>query len=69
MGILPLQDLSLNGKALSPRLREQRHDAACPPHLWGCPVVMKMDPRSVAWTCASCGAIATTAVGAEPPTA
>jgi hypothetical protein len=70
MSILPLKDLRLNGNALAPRLREQRHDEhVCPPHLWGCPVVMKVDPRSVAWTCASCGAIVTTAVGAEPPPA
>jgi hypothetical protein len=31
----------------------------CPPHAWGCPVVMKRDPERVAWTCALCGAIAT----------
>jgi len=40
---------------------------SCPPHLWGCPVVMKIDPRSVAWTCAQCAAITTVAVGAPPP--
>jgi hypothetical protein len=37
------------------------HDVAlesCPPHAWGCPVVMKRDPERVAWTCALCGAIA-----------
>ena len=32
----------------------------CPPHDWGCPVVMKLDPEHVAWTCGRCGAIATT---------
>jgi hypothetical protein len=32
----------------------------CPPHRWGCPVVMKIDPEHVAWTCARCGAIALT---------
>jgi len=41
---------------------------SCPPHVWGCPVVMKLDPRSVAWTCAGCGAIATVPIGAPPPT-
>lgn len=32
----------------------------CPPHDWQCPVVMKVDPGQVAWTCTLCGAIATT---------
>ena len=32
----------------------------CPPHAWGCPVTMKVDPGRVAWTCERCGAIATT---------
>lgn len=31
----------------------------CPPHRWGCPVIMKLDPEHVAWTCGRCGAIAT----------
>lgn len=30
----------------------------CPPHAWDCPVVMKLDPEHVAWTCRRCGAIA-----------
>ncbi len=30
----------------------------CPPHCWRCPVIMKLDPAHVAWTCARCGAIA-----------
>jgi len=64
----PLKDLRLNGTALAPRLREHRAPArSCPPHAWGCPVVMKVDPRSVAWTCASCGAITTTASVGDPP--
>jgi hypothetical protein len=64
----PLKDLRRNGNGPMVRLRGERHrDHACPPHVWGCPVVMKVDPRSVAWTCASCGAIATVPVGAEPP--
>jgi hypothetical protein len=53
---------------LASRLREAGrvgHD--CPPHTWGCPVVMKVDPRSVAWTCSGCGAIATVPVGEPPP--
>jgi hypothetical protein len=33
---------------------------SCPPHDWGCPVIMKLDPDHVGWTCAHCGAIATT---------
>jgi hypothetical protein len=32
----------------------------CPPHDWGCPVIIKLDPDHVGWTCAHCGAIATT---------
>jgi len=28
---------------------------------------MKLDPRSVAWTCAGCGAIVTGPVGGPPP--
>jgi len=27
----------------------------CPPHEWGCPVIMKLDPDHVAWTCSRCG--------------
>ena len=70
MGTQPLKDLRLNGKVLAPRLREERsHAGGCPPHIWGCPVVMKVDPRSVAWTCASCGAIVTVPVGDPPPAA
>jgi hypothetical protein len=34
--------------------------APCPPHAWGCPVVMALDPEHVAWTCGHCGAIAVT---------
>jgi hypothetical protein len=30
----------------------------CPPHRWACPVIMKLDPEHVAWTCGLCGAIA-----------
>jgi hypothetical protein len=62
------QDPRLNGAELAPRRRDlyaAEHD--CPPHAWGCPVVMKVDPRSVAWTCAHCGAIVTVPVGAPPP--
>jgi hypothetical protein len=32
----------------------------CPPHEWDCPVIMKLDPEHVAWTCRRCGAIALT---------
>lgn len=32
----------------------------CPPHAWGSPVIMKLDPEHVAWTCSRCGAIALT---------
>ena len=30
----------------------------CPPHRWGCPVIMELDPEQVAWTCGQCGLIA-----------
>jgi hypothetical protein len=39
----------------------------CPPHDWGCPVVMKVEPEHVAWTCARCGAIATAHDAGELP--
>ena len=39
----------------------------CPPHDWDCPVVMKLNPEHVAWTCARCGAIATTGDPAQRP--
>jgi hypothetical protein len=68
MGTNPLKDQSHNGIGPGARLRGERHrDHVCPPHAWGCPVVMKIDPCSVAWTCAGCGAIAKVPVGAEPP--
>ena len=41
--------------------------ALCPPHAWGCPVTMKIDPGHVAWTCSRCGAIATTGDQAVRP--
>jgi hypothetical protein len=34
--------------------------ALCPPHRWGCPVIAKLDPEHVAWTCERCGAVAMT---------
>jgi hypothetical protein len=39
----------------------------CPPHAWGCPVIMKLDPEHVAWTCGRCGAIAKTGDPAVRP--
>jgi hypothetical protein len=29
----------------------------CPPHQWRCPVVTKVEPHHVAWTCVRCGAL------------
>jgi hypothetical protein len=29
------------------------------PHRWGCPVIAKLDPDHVAWTCERCGRVAT----------
>ncbi len=40
----------------------------CPPHDWRCPVIMKLDPDHVAWTCAHCGAMALTDDLALKPT-
>jgi hypothetical protein len=34
--------------------------ALCPTHRWGCPVIAKLDPEHVAWTCERCGSVATT---------
>jgi len=39
----------------------------CPPHAWGAPVVIKLDPAHVGWACARCGAIVTTADPAVRP--
>ena len=39
----------------------------CPPHAWGCPVIIKLDPAHVGWTCGRCGAIATTDDAAVRP--
>ena len=33
--------------------------SVCPRHRWGCPVIMKLDPEHVAWTCGRCGLVAT----------
>jgi hypothetical protein len=63
-------DQAANGTSKA-AMSHHNHDVShrpCPPHSWGCPVVMKVDPRSVAWTCAGCGAIATAPVGDPPPT-
>jgi len=69
MNAKSLQDPVPNGTALlaSALHAPGRPGRDCPPHTWGCPVVMKVDPRSVAWTCAGCGAIATVPVGETPP--
>ena len=68
MNAKSLQDPVPNGTTL---LASTLHAASrpgrdCPPHTWGCPVVMKVDPRSVAWTCAGCGAIVTVPHGGPP---
>jgi hypothetical protein len=39
----------------------------CPPHAWGCPVIMKLDPEHVTWTCGRCGTMATTGDPAVRP--
>jgi hypothetical protein len=40
------------------RSADEAPRALCPPHDWRCPVIMKLDPEHVAWTCARCGAMA-----------
>jgi hypothetical protein len=63
-----VDDRSTNGTAVAPRARVASHFArACPPHSWDCPVVMKLDPRFIAWTCAKCGEITTVPVGPTRP--
>lgn len=39
----------------------------CHAHEWSSPVIMKVDPEHVAWTCSRCGAIATTSDPASRP--
>ena len=39
----------------------------CPPHAWTCPVIMKLDPDHVAWTCGRCGKVALTDDLGVPP--
>jgi hypothetical protein len=39
----------------------------CPPHDWRCPVVPKLDPDHVAWTCAVCGTVASSDETSEQP--
>jgi hypothetical protein len=63
----PTRSLGTPG-ARPPRRREAcAPDLSYPPHAWDCPVVMKMDPGSVAWTCANCGSIVTVPVGSPRP--
>jgi hypothetical protein len=38
----------------------------CPPHDWRCPVIIKLDPDHVAWTCARCGATAKASHAEQP---
>jgi hypothetical protein len=65
-----------DGPLYSPRAVRSMGDAVwriadglrpCPPHDWGCPVIMKLDPEHVAWTCGRCGAIATSEDTRERP--
>jgi hypothetical protein len=48
-------------------LEPDRNDRSCPPHTWECPVLTKLDPLAIAWTCADCGEIVTAPVGAPRP--
>jgi hypothetical protein len=42
--------------------------ALCPPHQWRCPVVTKVEPHHVAWTCVRCGVLGTSDDFATTPT-
>jgi hypothetical protein len=57
----------LDEKAVVARQRDRCGSGGRRPHDWNCPVLMKLAPDSVAWTCANCGAIVTTPVGAARP--
>jgi hypothetical protein len=35
--------------------------------MWDCPVLTKLDPLAIAWTCARCGEIVSAPVGAPRP--
>jgi hypothetical protein len=55
---MPDLDLHLRPVARTPRHGAPAARPPCPPHDWRCPVIMKLDPDHVAWTCARCGAMA-----------
>lgn len=65
-----------SGPAYSPRAKRSMSDLVwwaadglqpCPPRAWDSPVIMKLDPEHVAWTCSRCGAIAVTTDPASRP--
>ncbi|MGZ4324513.1 MAG: hypothetical protein ACXVH3_22260 [Solirubrobacteraceae bacterium] len=47
------------GRSLRQAVEPEVALGLCPPHRWGCPVIMKLDPDHVAWTCGRCGVVAT----------
>ncbi len=60
--------MKLNQSVLeSARRAPSLNSRTCPPHTWDCPVVTKLDPSAVAWTCSTCGAIVNAPVGAPRP--
>jgi ribosomal protein S27AE len=65
-GLLGLAERLEDGKPVHPGGVE-RARRLCPPHQWGCPVIMKADPEHVAWTCGRCGHIAVTDDAAVRP--
>jgi hypothetical protein len=57
-----------NESAVASTRREPCHQLrVCPPHSWDCPVLTKIDPLAIAWTCSTCGAIVTGPVGEPAP--
>jgi hypothetical protein len=62
------QRIRLDESAFASTRRERHRQArSCPPHAWECPVLTKLDPLAIAWTCAGCGAIVNAPVGAPRP--
>jgi hypothetical protein len=64
----PVQTMRLDESAFaSAPSAPSRKTRSCPPHTWDCPVLTKLDPSAVAWTCSSCGAIVNAPAGALRP--
>ena len=60
-------DLRARAAATRAQPAHRLGDCRCPPHAWGCPVLTKLDPELVAWTCGKCGRIAAVPYGEPRP--